>query len=92
MTVNSGRLGIDDALASNVIMNGGSLYGEGSVGVLMALGGRVEPNSDSGSGTGTLETKDLTLNSGVEAEFDLISAQGGHDQIRATGTVTLGAH
>jgi autotransporter-associated beta strand protein len=91
VTINSGSFNLlgGSALASNVKMNGGRLSGDGPLGILMALGGRVEPNS--ATGPATLETKDLTLNAGVEAEFDLISAQGGHDQIRATGTVTLGA-
>ena len=93
MTVNGGAFGMGNgsALASNVILNGGRLHGDGPIGALIGTGGRVEPGFGL-EGPGTLEPKGMTLAAGVEAHFDLYSAPGGigHDQIRVTGAVNLG--
>jgi autotransporter-associated beta strand protein len=76
-------------LVSNVTVNGGRLSGVGSLGALNGMSGYVSPGFGP-EGPGTLETKDLTLNAGADVEFDLYSAQRGHDQIRVTGVLNLG--
>ncbi len=45
MTINGGGFGLGSgsALASNVIMNGGRLYGDGPLGELIAMGGFIDP-------------------------------------------------
>jgi autotransporter-associated beta strand protein len=94
MFINGGSftMGAGSALASNVTLNAGSLYGDGPLGALIAMAGRIDPGFG-GEGPGTLDPKGLTLNAGAEAEFDLYSAPGGgpgNDQIRVTGAVNLG--
>jgi autotransporter-associated beta strand protein len=90
VTINGGGfgLGLGAALASNVLMNGGRLYGDGRLGELIALGGFITP----GSGLpGVLEPKGMTLTASATAEFTLYTSQNGigHDQLRVTGGVNL---
>jgi autotransporter-associated beta strand protein len=90
VTINGGGFGLGDgaALASNVTMNGGRLYGGGRLGELIALGGFITP----GSGLpGVLEPNGMTLTASATAEFTLYTAQNGigHDQLRVTGGVNL---
>ena len=66
-------MGIDSALASNVTLNGGRLSGDGPLGALNGMSGYVSPGFGP-QGPGTLEPKDMTLVTGVDAEFDLYSA------------------
>jgi autotransporter-associated beta strand protein len=92
VTINAGSFGLRGAgaLASNVTLNGGRLFGGGPLGSLNAVGGRIEPGTV--EAPGALEPKSLTLAAGATAAFTLFSAPGGlgNDQIRVTGTVNLG--
>jgi len=89
-TISGGTLDIAAPIVSDVILDGGRLAGDASVGaVSSSTGGTVAPGVSPGIlGTGSLSFDTATT---FEVEIDGTSpGVGGHDQLAVTGSVSLG--
>jgi autotransporter-associated beta strand protein len=95
-TINQGTLRADGPnptnTVGNVLLNGGSLSGVGTVGTITsttpAVGvGTINP----GDTVGTLNSKDVTLNSTDQVFVDLQGASLPNDLLVVTGNVALGS-
>jgi autotransporter-associated beta strand protein len=86
--VQGGVLVVDGNIASSPLtVEGGTLGGSGTVGLVTMTSGSIAP----GNSPGTLNTGSLTLNGGsLSFEFNG-SAVAQYDQINVAGTVTLGS-
>lgn len=88
--VTSGEFSVQDAFgAANVVVNGGTLKGSGSVGDVTLNSGSIAP----GNSPGCLNTGDLTLSGGsyeVELGGKSVSACE-YDNMAVAGTVNLGS-
>src|SRR5439155_737496 len=91
-TVNAGYLQVDGTVG-NVSLNGGTLGGIGTVGVVTstATGGTINPGAAS-PGPGILHSSDVTLNSASTFFVDLFGGTVGsqYDRLIVNGTIDLG--
>ena len=91
-TVNGGILRVDGAITGSVVSvsSGGTLGGNGNIGVVtVAGGGTLAP----GASAGILNTSNISLASGAAFAVELGGLNpgaGGYDRLKANGTVALG--
>ena len=88
-TINGGSLIVNGSLVSDVTLNGGTLGGSGTVGLVSMASGSVAP----GNSVGTLNVSSLTIDPGSIYEVELndggFVAGTNNDLIDATGAVTI---